>query len=48
DALAHAEALLLQRLGTVTLAALASEFDALCSARAPSGGNATGKRTRQR
>ncbi|WP_428848922.1 Rrf2 family transcriptional regulator [Xanthomonas dyei] len=46
DALAEAEALLLQRLDSVTLAALASEFDSLCSAGAPPAGKTTGKRKR--
>ncbi|KHL53467.1 Rrf2 family transcriptional regulator [Xanthomonas cannabis] len=44
DALADAEALLLRRLGTVTLAALASEFDALCSAGTPPAGTGAGRR----
>lgn len=49
DALADAEARLLHRLGSVTLAALASEFDALCSAGATTPGKpakTTAKRSR--
>ncbi|KQQ84648.1 BadM/Rrf2 family transcriptional regulator [Xanthomonas sp. Leaf131] len=45
DALADAEALLLQRLGTVTLATLAGEFDALCNARTQPADKPRAKRT---
>lgn len=46
DALAEAQTVLLQRLGTVTLATLADEFDALCTAASPPAGPPTGKRRR--
>ncbi|PPT94530.1 transcriptional regulator [Xanthomonas arboricola pv. arracaciae] len=46
DALAEAQTVLLQRLGTVTLATLADEFDALCTAASLPAGPPTGKRRR--